>query len=356
LQQKNTVLQIPDAQFILPSKKEGRPFSYTTSTITGRTLLKDISRTFAPVLGNFDYPLNLSLKMNGDSAHIDFRDIHVFSDDHKLTINAYGSLHHFKPKEALDIKFHITPLTVRRGVAARIINQFTVKKLMMKQLDNLGDLRYNGLVAIRYKNESFQGSLETEAGPINVEFGIDGISKYVTGKVHSPSFQLGSVMDMEKSLGDVICNADFKVDISKPRTAAIRKEKGGKLPIGHVNATIEDCSYIGIHVRNLSATIESDGSEAEGKIYQHGKRRDLYCTFIFDDTDNMKKMRIRDPGIKFHKISEEDRQAAEDRKQQRAEERAAKKEQRALEKEQKAAEKAAKKAAEEAKKNENKVE
>ena len=53
VQQKSTVLNITSGAIVLPSKKEGREFSYSTGVITGTAYLKDISRAFAPVLKNF---------------------------------------------------------------------------------------------------------------------------------------------------------------------------------------------------------------------------------------------------------------------------------------------------------------
>ena len=337
LQQKNTVLHIPEAEMTLPSKKEERPLSYTTGTITGHTQLQDIAHTFAPVLGNFSYPLNLSVKVSGNNKHISFRDIVVTSDDQKLRVNAIGSIDHLGKKEDVILHFNINQMSVARGIPARIIDQFTVKKLMMKQLDALGNIGYTGNLTIPYKHVNFDGTLRTVAGSIDVLLGLDSMDKYVTGQVETKGFDLGQVMDID-GLKDIVCSADFKVDISKPRTAEIRKAKGGKLPIGTVNAKIEDSSFMGIHIRNLTSTIESDGSEALGDIYQQGKHRDLYFSFSFTDTDDMKKMKIRNPGIRFHEMSEADKEAETQRKQQRAEERAAKKEERAIQREQKALE------------------
>lgn len=338
VQLKNTMLHIPEGEMNLPSKKEGRTLSYSTGTITGHTLLKDISRTFAPVLGDFSYPLHLSVKMSGTNETISFRDIVVKSDNQLLRINATGDIKNLKNKYDLTLHFKINQMMAESGEPAKIINQFTVKKLMMNQLGALGDIGFVGNVNILWKKELFDGRLQTLAGPIDIQFGIDDIEKYITGQVKTEGFNLGQVMDVG-DLKDIICSADFKVDISKVRTAEKRKEKGGKLPICTVNALVEDCKFKLIHIRNLSAKIESDGAEALGDIYQQGKRRDLYFSFSFTDTDDMKKMKIRNPGIRFHEMSEADKEAKAQRKQERAEERAIKKEERAAQKEQKALEK-----------------
>ena len=62
----NTTLRFDEATLQLPSKKKGRKLAYSTSLITGNTLLKDISRVFAPVLKNFTEPLYLQTTMTGN--------------------------------------------------------------------------------------------------------------------------------------------------------------------------------------------------------------------------------------------------------------------------------------------------
>lgn len=333
LQHRQTVLNVASADFVLPSKKEGRKLSYSTGTIKGRTLLKDISRTFAPVLSKFSIPLNLSLTMSGTDSTITFRNIHVGTDDKKLSISATGDAKNLKDKEKLDIRFHVSNMTAKGDIKEKIINQFTVKKLMMKQLHALGTITYKGTFAVLWKREQFQGTLGTAAGPLNFTFAIDGLNKYVSGNVKTKAFDLGKVMDMD-NVGQVDANADFKIDISKPRTAQMRKKKGGKLPIGTVKALVEDCSYKGIHVRNLSADLTSDGAVCSGDILQHGKRRDLYCSISFTNTDEMRKVKITKPGIKFHKYSDEDKKATQERRELKKQQKAAAKEQKKQQKEQ----------------------
>jgi septin family protein len=123
----------------------------------------------------------------------------------------------------------------------------------------------------------------------------------------------------------------------------MRKAKGGKLPIGFFNAKVNDVSYLGIHIRNLTATLNSDGAVATGDIYQSGRIRDLYFSYSFTDTDQMQKMKITKPGIKFHKETEEYKAQREERKQQKKLEKEEKKAQKEKEKQQKKLEKEQKK-------------
>ena len=254
--------------------------------------------------------------MSGTDSTLSFRNVQVYTDNKQLTVSAVGDISHLKEKELLDVHFHVSRMKTTTSMAEKVINQFTVKKLMMKQLKRLGTLTYTGDFHVRYKKEQFQGLLQTNMGSMNFSFYLDGISKYLVGQASTKNLALGNVMDIKK-LGNVEANAKFSIDISKPRTAIMRRKKGGKLPIGTVNATVDDCSYMGIHVRRLTADITSDGAVATGDVKQLGKHRDLYFSFSFTNTDDMSKMKITHPGIKFHGLSEEDKKAKEEKKLQK---------------------------------------
>ena len=331
IQQKSTVLNVTSGEIVLPSKKEGREFSYSTGVITGKAYLKDISRTFAPVLKNFSLPLNLSLTMKGTNNSISFRNVKVNTDDNKLQLAATGGITDLKDKYKLHVRFDVSSMTAKTGVAEKIINQFATKKLMMNQLNRLGNIRYTGSFDVLYKKEIFRGLMKTGAGDLNFEFALDELNKYVNGKVSSKNLELAKVMDMKK-LGPMDASADFTIDISKPRTAQMRKKKGGKLPIGFFNATINDVSYMGIHVRHLTATLNSDGAVASGDVYQSGKIRDLFFSYSFTDTDDMQKMKMSKPSIRFHKMTEEYKAEKAERKAQKKLDKQAKKAQKEQEK------------------------
>ena len=313
IQQQNTQLFIVHAEMQLPNKKDERPLTYSTGTITGKVMLKDISRTFAPVLKDFSLPLELSLTMSGTDNSISFRDVNVSTTDKKLTVSATGDITNLKEKEQLAVRFHVNNMQAKNNIAEKIIHQFNVKKMMMKQLRNLGNLSYTGDFAVLWKKEEFKGLLRTGAGNINFNFALDENNKYVSGQASTQSLNFGKVMNLNDH-GNIVANAKFNIDISKPRTAAVRKKKGGKLPIGSVDAMVDDCVFKGVHIRNLSANIKSDGAEATGDVYQRGKRRDIFFSFSLTNTDEMQKMKITHPGIKFHKMSEEDKKARDERK------------------------------------------
>ncbi len=346
IQLPNTQLKFAKATVQLPSKKLERPLEFATSPISGRVILKDIARPFAPVLSNFTIPLSLRVDFSGDAEQLKFQNVGVSTEDRKLTISANGAITGLKDKHQLNVRFHVSKMTAKGGVKERIISQFPVKKFMMKQLHNLGTIHYTGDFSVLWKKETFQGLLNTEGGNINFNFSLDELNKYVYGTTRTDSFMLGKVMGMP-DIGKIACKADFKFDISKPRTAKMRQLKGGKLPIGQVDAEVYEGKYKKVKVHDIEAHMKSDGAVAEGNLVMKGGRVDLLCSFSFTNTNEMHKTKIK-PGIRFHKLSEE-------KKAERAERKAAKKAAKAEAKAEKKAAKAEAKAAKKAQKDASKI-
>ena len=318
IQLPNTQLNFAEGDIQLPSKKQERPLYYSTSPINGRVLLKDISKPFAPVLSKFTLPLNLSVVLKGDAESMEFSNVNVSTDDRKLKIGARGNLRNLSDKYKLAIRFHINNMTAKEGGAERVINLFPVKKFMMKQLQAMGDITYSGEMAVLYRQEKFSGRLSSAVGNLDFHFTLDENNKYVFGSASTTNVDLAKAFDM-KDLGPIVAQADFRFDISKPRTAAMRKEKGGKLPIGSVQARVDEARYKKLKVKNLFADIVSDGAVATGNITIKGRHTDLLCSFNFTSTDSIKsKIKVK-PGIRFHALSEEDRQVKEQEKKAKAE-------------------------------------
>ncbi len=291
IQQESTVLRFDSATIQFPNKKIGRRLSYQTSMITGRTLLKDISKTFAPALSRFSIPLELTVFLSGTDSTMKFRNIHVNTTDKKLRIDAEGGFVHMGKKRDLDLRFRIKKMTTSAQTTKKVIDQFLVKKFMMKQLNNLETINYTGDLKIIYKKEFFKGLLRTSAGEIDFHLAINGITKYIQGDIFTESFHLGKVLEMP-DIGNVTCRAGFTFDISKQRTAIVRKQRGGNLPIGEVNVSDARVRYKKINLKNIDATIKSDGAIAEGHIQQKHNMLDLLCDFTFTNTDSIKKMKI----------------------------------------------------------------
>jgi hypothetical protein len=304
VQQTTTRLDIPKAELRLPDKKKGKNLSYDADSIYGRAMLKDISKPFAPVLNKFTIPLNLRLALNGTDKGMNFRSIHINTDDNKLIINATGNLRDLTDGRKLNLHFFVHDMVAKPGIKDKIINQFTVKKYMMYQLYALGVIKYHGDFDILWKKQKFRGVLNTEKGDIDFNFEVDGANKYLTGNVSTDSLKLGELFQL-KRLGDIDCSASFCVDISKERTKEMRKEKEGKLPIGNVKADVKKVQYRNITLKNIVADIQSDGALASGDITMKGNLTDLMLQFTFTNTNEMQKMKVK-PKLKFRKYVEDD--------------------------------------------------
>ena len=297
VQQVTTRLDIPKAHILLPDKKKGTSLSYNADLIKGRVMLKDISKPFAKVLHKFSIPLNLSVNLSGTNEGMLFKDIHVNTDDNKLTIDAMGMLRNLKDAHKLNLHFEVYQMKAKPGIKDKIINQFTVKKYMMYQVYALGVIRYSGSFDILWKKQQFRGLMNTEKGDVNFDFELDGNTKYLTGNASTDSLNLGELFQLNK-ISDIDCSASFKIDISKSRTAVMRKQKGGKLPIGHVKADIWKVGYRMIHMKNIVANIESDGAIAYGDVTLKGSLTNLVVQFSFTNTEEMHKMKIK-PKLSF---------------------------------------------------------
>ena len=297
VQQKSTVLTFDSATVVLPNKKQGRRFSFTTSKIKGKTQLKDISRPFAPVLKNFTQPLELTVLFSGTDTTLVFRDINVWSPDSAFKLHAEGGIEHLNKKMELDIHFHVDDMQTTAVFAEKIINMFTVKKLMMKQMKNLGNISYIGDVSILYKKEAFKGQLRTGVGNLDIDFYIDGNDKYIIGNATTPRIHLGKVLEMSDISDVSLKKGSFKVDIDKPRTLLMRQKYGGKLPIGNIDVIVGEAGYKGIKVRDLLLTAKSNGCEVDGNIAQQNKGLDWACDFIIPDIDKMSSIKVK-PKVK----------------------------------------------------------
>ena len=300
IQQENTIINIPAATIQLPSKKKGIPLTYeTTEPLTANVILQDISRLFTPALAQFTMPLKLSAMVSGNDSAMAYRDIVVNTYDEKLRINASGGIEHLKEKYLLNIGFHIDQMTAENSIIHQIIDQFVVKKFMMSSLSKLGDVRYTGDVSILRKREVFAGQLSTAAGDIEItSLMLNDSTKYLSGTVGTGNLDLGKAIDMPE-IGRIIADATFEFDISKERTAQMRKERGGKLPIGTVNAQVAEANYNKIKVKNVYVDIESDGAEAKGQLQIANKILNGNFNFTFTDTNAMQKMKVK-PALKIN--------------------------------------------------------
>lgn len=338
IQQGRTIIKFAEGELQLPNKKEGRKLSYTiTSPVMCYVVLQDISKPFAPVLNKFTLPLHLMLHLSGDDNSMKFRNVQVSTPDKNLIIKASGMASNLKVARELVLRFNVSDMYVRGGCKEKIISQFPVKKMMMKQLHMLGDIDYTGNFAVLWRKEQFSGQLRTQVGKLNFQFTIDESNKYVFGSAQSDALQVSKTFDLP-DIGVAKCKSDFKVDISKPRTAKMRKLKGGKLPIGTASIQVDEVSYKGIKVRNVSLNVNSDGALAEGSLKTNGRHIDLSCNFSFTSTDEMKKMKITKPGIKWHKLSDDDRQKKAEEKALKKQEKEARKQQKADQRKQQRAE------------------
>lgn len=292
VQQGETKVSFASGILNLPDSVHG--LKYKTSPITVHAVLRDISRPFAPILANFTIPLVVSTVMSGTSEQINFSNVSVRTADNKFHVAAAGTVQGFRHKEAheLHVHFDVAEMKTTPAEVERIIKQFPINRFMMKQMYQMGSIRYVGSFDVLWKKEQFRGSLYTNVGELGFEFTLDQLAKSLSGKANGTDIDAGTLLDMP-AIGTVTCNADFNIDLG-PR------KNNGKLPIGEATAHVDHASYKKLSVSNLDLSVKSDGMTADGDLDAPHKFIDLGCSYSFTDTDNLKKLKIK-PHISFHK-------------------------------------------------------
>ena len=295
---QNTHVSIDSARMQLPSAKRGTTLAYKTGTVTVSTLLKDIATPFAPVLKNFDIPLTVTTTVTGHEDGMTFDNVHVTTPDRQLDIKARGGIANLKDRYKLAIKFNIDKMHTYSPKVMEIINKFAVKKLMTDQLKSLATIDYRGELGIYWKNERFSGELSSENGLIDFKVSIDETNKYIDGNIDAKSFNVGRAFSV-KSIGNVVLTGDFKVDFSKERTARMRKDKNGKLPIGTAQLQVTEVQIGKTRLTDIFADINSDGATALLDVDKPGKVANTGFDIRYTSTTEGTKVKVK-PKLHFN--------------------------------------------------------
>ena len=295
---QNTHVSIDSARMQLPSAKRGTTLAYKTGTVTVSTLLKDIATPFAPVLKNFDIPLTVTTTVTGHEDGMTFDNVHVTTPDRQLDIKARGGIANLKDRYKLAIKFNIDKMHTYSPKVMEIINKFAVKKLMTDQLKSLATIDYRGELGIYWKNERFSGELSSENGLIDFKVSIDETNKYINGNIDTKSFDVGRAFSV-KSIGNVVLTGDFKVDFSKERTARMRKDKNGKLPIGTAQLQVKEVQIGKTRLTDIFADITSDGATALLDVDKPGKFANTGFDIRYTSTTEGTKVKVK-PKLHFN--------------------------------------------------------
>lgn len=291
---------------IIPADKEkGKKSSVELfvydSPLTAKVYLADISKPFAPVLSNFVTPLELDVVVGGTLDKLLFKNIHITTFDKRLRLTAHGDLCDVLKKHDLCLHFNNIHLDARNGIKEIIINHFSkkVRLKMLRQTRAVGDITYNGSLGIFYKKQTVDGCLSTMFGDVNFGFAINGWTHYLKGWMTASQLELGAIMNAPGfSVSDA--EALYNVNISKktPESKA-SKARGGRLPIGELQAHLGRAKYKSVSFKDISANLHSDGVKAEGAVRFGMKFVDVEALLEYTQTDKEQKYSIK-PHIRKH--------------------------------------------------------
>ena len=266
----------------------------------GKVYLQDIAKPFAPILSNFTTPLDLKLVVGGDIDRYLFKKIRITTPDQRLLITGEGDLCDVTKKRDLTLHFWDLFLEASDGIKEQIVNHFSkkVRLKMQREMKALGNVRYKGKVGIYFRRQDVSGTLFTRYGDVDFAFTLDGNTRHMSGTMNTDSLNLGAIMNV-KNLHIARMNAVYDFDITSKRKAKMLGiKRKGRLPIGKLNATLGAGKYGSFHVKNLKASLVSDGAVAEGHINLPQSLLDIDVDFSYTQTDTEQGLRVH-PKFQF---------------------------------------------------------
>lgn len=268
--------------------------------LNGRVVLKDLAQPFSPHLSNFTTPLMLSLKAGGDMERIDIRDIYIHTLDKRLQIRARGDICKLNGKKNLTLHFNDIHMDARRGIKEVIVNHFSkkIRLTMIRQMETLGDVHYDGQMFVAFKRVGFSGRLSCKYTKLNFDFSINGYDKMLSGTMNTDSIDLGAIMNVNNiKLGK--CSATYSINIANRKNSPVAK-RDGRLPIGTVVARINEAKVKFVKFKDIETNVKSDGVTASGMIHLKNSLIDTDVDFDYTQTSKVQNLRVN-PKFRLHK-------------------------------------------------------
>lgn len=276
---------------------------FQPASVMARVTLADIAKPFAPVLSDFTTPLMLNVTVGGTLQRMTFGDIRVTSRDKRLLLTAQGDMTDVLKHHELQLHFSDIRLDARHGIKETIVRHFSkkVRMKMIRQMRKIGDIHYRGNLAIRFKREDIDGTLQTKYGDARFAFTIDGRTKLMTGNISTDSLALGSIMQV-KGLGNISANATYCFNVASKRTRPA--PHNGRLPIGWLKANVANARFKGMNFKDITADMHSDGATAEGEMLVPTKLFDISLRFWYTQTDSVQNLKFKPRLLKRKKTDD----------------------------------------------------
>lgn len=265
---------------------DGKNTIIKDSRISSYIILKDIAKPFAPVLSDFSTPLNLTTTVGGDMKRIQFKNIHVWSNDNRIKVTAQGDLCNVLGKKDLCLHFYNIAMREHGNIKLQIINHFSKKAniKMKRQIKGLGNIGYNGHVGIFYKRVEIGGTMFSKPGNVNFEFTLNGFTKYMNGTMSIKNFDLCDVLNI-KRLAPFSADFKYDFDMAVKKRPTYSNGSRGKLPRGTITANITGVKYGILNFNHITADIVSDGAEAKGTMTIYKKLANLNIDVLYHQTE-----------------------------------------------------------------------
>ncbi|MCF0160326.1 MAG: hypothetical protein HUJ99_06005, partial [Bacteroidaceae bacterium] len=215
---------------------------------------------------------------------------------------AEGRMDNVTKKHALTLDFFNIAMQAKGGIKETLVSHFAkvVRLKMLRQLQAVGDISFNGRLGVKYKLVDVQGLLHCKQADLRFKFYIDGQEKMLHGEAKSDKINLGEIMNV-KALTIGRTTAKFAINTGKntPKGQYANKHHG-RLPIGTLTAEIDEAEYGIVKVKRIIADVTSNGVVAEGTIHAINSLVDADVAFEYKQTDEEQDLKTKKK-VRLHK-------------------------------------------------------
>lgn len=269
--------------------------------LRGHVVPQEIALPLLPIFSNFSTPLDLQALVGGDLQELVVNDVSVQTPNGKMNLTGKGTLGDLASgKEALNLRFRQVNLHTDNQTLLQLVSHFTqnMRMKMLRQLQKVGDVHFEGDLDVLYKREHVAGRLNMDYGEVVTDFTLNDSTHYMTGYVEAIKVDAGKFLNV-KRLGTINGRIDFNFNTNTKAPSPATALPNGRLPEGNLQATIHNARYGMLHAKQIEATADSDGSTATGTLRIPKVVSDLIVYFSYIQTDNEQRLKVR-PKLKFN--------------------------------------------------------
>jgi len=249
LRLRNFILKMPNTTVDIPEITSTYQLNNGSPDISSLKYNGEIGRSiitltdfgcFVPALRNFDIPLALSARFNGNGDKLQVKSLKISSDDGNIAMNANGWIERQK-SEPLLWHVNMRNLQMTNGAIATVYRCFSEKgKETPTAVSHIGDVKLTGVAASSTKDKAnVSCTVSSAIGNANIDFTMSR-NGHFSSTVSTNGLAIGTLTDNEK-LGVLAAIANIKGTYGNGQKTSVE-----------VKSAISHFDYGGYQYRNIT--------------------------------------------------------------------------------------------------------